>query len=93
MATFIAIFTIDGGTNQDYMALRRLLEKAGFSKTIRDGQNIAYVLPPHTYTAITDREKSHVLEIGNNVARRLKKRFSLFVSKSEGSTWIGLDQA
>jgi hypothetical protein len=93
MANYIAIFTIYGGTDQDYTALRRLLERAGFSKTITDDQNVRYYLPPHTYFTSTERDKTHVIEVGKNVVSRLRKRYSLFVTKSDGSTWVGLERA
>lgn len=92
MANFIAIFTIDNGTNYDYTALRRLLEKAGFSKTIANDQGVRYWLPPHTYFTSTERDKSHVLDVGTNVIKRLRKNYSVFVNKSDGSTWVGLER-
>lgn len=93
MANYIAIFTIYGGTDQDYTALRRLLERAGFSKTITDDQHVRYYLPPHTYFTSTERDKAHVLDVGKNVISRLRKRYSIFVTKSDGSTWNGLERA
>lgn len=92
MANYIAIFTIDGGTNQDYLALRRLLERAGFSKTIADDHRVRYVLPPHTYFTSTESDKAHVLQVGKNVVARLRKKYSVFVNKSDGSTWVGLER-
>lgn len=91
MATYYAIFTIEGGTNQDYINLKRLLQPAGFYKIISADDTRKYVLPPHTYKATTDRDAAYVCDIGGTVVKRFRKRYSIFVVQSAGTAWVGLE--
>ena len=58
-----------------------------FQKRLLNEQHIRYYLPPHTYFTSTERDKTHVIEVGK------KERYSLFVTKSDAATWNGFERA
>lgn len=92
MSTYYSVFTIDRGTNEDYIHLKRLLQPAGFSKIITADDKSKYVLPPHTYLAKTDRDAAHVRDVGQSVVKRFGRGYSIFVVQSSGTAWVGLEQ-
>lgn len=93
MANFIVRFELEYGTNADYLNLKRILESAGFTKIIRSDDNVPYVLPQGMYLASTNNDKNHVLDVAISAAKRIRRRYKILVTESNGSAWAGLSKA
>lgn len=93
MANFIVRFQLESGLNSHYVALKRLVEAAGFTKIIKSDDGRSYILPQGMYLASTENDKSHVLDVAISCAKRIRTRYKILVTKSDGSAWTNLDPA
>ncbi len=93
MPNYIVRFQLQHGTNQHYLALKRLLIHAKFSKVIKGSDGLRYLLPQGTYLAITEHSSNDVLKLSIMVAKRIRLRYQIFVTEAAAYAWANLDLA
>lgn len=99
MQRFITRIELHKADSDDYETLHQEMEKEGFDKTIKNGNNIEYHLPDGEYyydkTIPHDPNKKDytiVLEKAKLAASKTKKSFSIITSRTDASRWYNLEE-
>ncbi|MFS2138551.1 hypothetical protein [Duganella sp. Dugasp56] len=92
MTTYSIRVELHDATWEHYYALHEKLNKIGVVThiTADDGKN--YKLPPAEYAADTNADAQTVLNAVYGVAEGVRKNPAVFVTKSAGRMWQGLQQ-
>jgi len=80
-------------TDRDYETLHNAMRSEGFSRLIRSDDGLAYHLPTAEYDYVGDRSIDQVLAAAKRAAETTRLNHGILVTKSNGRTWIGLEQA
>ena len=81
----------DAKTAEDYEKLHTEMAKDGFERTVQKTGEPAYHLPTAEYNLNSEKNSSLVLDLAKKAATRTGKKFSVLVTKVDGSReWYNL---
>ncbi len=93
MADFtVRVVLHDNATWQDYQNLAANLAVIGVVDVIQGDDGLRYKMPPAEYTCSGLEDGAAVRQAVQGVANRVGKHTSIFVTKSDGRFWSGLDR-
>ena len=93
MAQFIVRVELHDAAWSDYTVLHAHMAAQGFQHTILGSDGVTYQLPTAEYNLIGNLAKEQVLAKAKMAATATHKRYAIFVTESNGATWIGLEAA
>jgi hypothetical protein len=91
MARYVTRVELHGAaTWQQYDNLHRQMAVQGFSRYIKDSNNITYELPAAEYWCETPNDRNQVLAAAKIAASAVVPNYSVMVSEVNVVTWSGL---
>ncbi|MFH7926296.1 type V toxin-antitoxin system endoribonuclease antitoxin GhoS [Enterobacter roggenkampii] len=92
MSRFTVRVELHNHQPDDYEELHEKMLAAGFIKTIADEDSgKTYKLPDAEYNYISDEKKDEVAQKAYGIAKTVREKPSVLVTKSAGRSWINLN--
>jgi hypothetical protein len=91
MAIFYTRIELHDAEWSDYETLHEQMANQGFTQTITADSGMVYQLPPAEYRIDVDVNKSDILERAKLAAKTTKKKHGIFIIKSAGTLFTGLE--
>jgi hypothetical protein len=93
MAQFTVRVELHDGKWEDYEKLHAEMEGKGFSRLIKGDDGKTYHLPWAEYNGAGNLTNSQVRDIARTAAHSTGKQNAILVTKSNGRSWVGLQEA
>ncbi|MFM4805904.1 hypothetical protein ACEUC3_18730 [Aeromonas bivalvium] len=93
MSKFTTRMVLHDADWDDYNDLHTYMNQEGFTDEITSSDGITYKLPDAEYDISGNFDVDDVCTKAKRAAKRTGKEYKVFVTKSAGRKWIGLDKA
>ncbi len=92
MANFTTRIVLHGADGADYDKLYEEMEAEGFTDIITTVDGSLRKMPDGEYDIKGEFTKEQILDKAKRAAKKTKKEYAAFVTKSSGRVWVNLDK-